>query len=399
MINHLKRNNPIQGISKSLRQQIEAAQDCLFDLTYANAHDFIENIAADIGIKIKVPKKWAEEPPSSLVDVAFPDLLALWAELLQGSFPDHVIPNHVVNLAQHTQLLRAFSKPQDALDVVETRVQDVVDGFPTQAKQIECGKNRGDVIDPYIIAATQFLMCEGNFETAIGHIVAHKSLMMIEGLLGHLHEDVIGLMRGNVRIPEPKGNENKERLDAELNPFPGADVLQPPWSKRRGLRFHQIKSKTGSAKGGDGRRLGEQLQRLKDLYSGDIYYHALIGNTLVGHRSRSGVEKAAPEVVVLVGNASFTELTGTNYGPQLLLRVYQTAFQTVAFRSGYNISEMAVNIASEFQQRVAGDGRGYLEAILDSTVGGQVEEQDSRLFKRTKNAKKKPKRVKKKPKS
>ena len=142
-------------------------------------------------------------------------------------------------------------------------------------------------------------MCGGNFETAIGHMVAHKALMMIEGLMGHLHEDVLGIMRGNVRVPVPQGKKNKEALDLILNPFPGADLIQPPWSESRGLRFHQIKSKTGSAKGGDGRRLGEQLARLQKLYGGQIYYHALIGNTLVGHRTRAGVEKAAKDAVVL----------------------------------------------------------------------------------------------------
>jgi len=35
----------------------------------------------------------------------------------------------------------------------------------------------------------------------IGATVGHKVLMMIEGLLGHLHEDVLGAMRGNVRVP------------------------------------------------------------------------------------------------------------------------------------------------------------------------------------------------------
>jgi hypothetical protein len=33
--------------------------------------------------------------------------------------------------------------------------------------------------------------------------VSHKALMMIEDLIGHLHEDVLGQMRGNVRAPEP----------------------------------------------------------------------------------------------------------------------------------------------------------------------------------------------------
>ena len=387
MIKYLKTTNPISLVAPELIVQIEAAQDNLFDTAFKTAHDFMTRVGIEVGLDIKVPSQWKDRCPSEIVELNFSDLIAFWAKLLNRQYAEHIVPNHAFNLAQHTQLLRAFSDPQSALKIIEERVQNVVDGFPRDAAQIECGKNRGDVIDPYIIAATQFLMCDGNFETAIGHIVAHKALMMIEGLLGHLHEDVIGAMRGNVRVPEPRGRESKEVLDAQLNPFPGADILQPPWSKRRGLRFHQIKSKTGSAKGGDGRRLGEQLQRLKERYGGDIYYHALIGNTLVGHRSRAGVEKAAPEVVVLVGNASFSELTGTDHGPHLLLRVYQTAFQTAAFHSGYKIVDMAAKIASEFQQRVL-SGDDYIEAILNTTVGGPIEDQDSRLFTPKKSGKK-----------
>ena len=125
--------------------------------------------------------------------------------------------------------------------------------------------------------------------------------MMIEGLIGHLHEDVLGSMRGNVRLPEPKGSD-KETLNPTTNPFPGADVLQPP-GLTRGLKLFQIKSKTGSAKGGDGKRLGDQLKSLTDIYGGQAFYAALVGNTLRGHRSMTSVQRASTDVVVLVGEA------------------------------------------------------------------------------------------------
>ena len=116
--------------------------------------------------------------------------------------------------------------------------------------------------------------------------------------------------------PEPRGVD-QETLDPATNPFPGADIVQPPLATGRPLRFHQVKSKTGSAKGGDGRRLGLQLRELTRLYGGEAYYDALIGNTLRGHRSMAGVLKAAPEVVVLVGEAAFRALTGSVAGPRL----------------------------------------------------------------------------------
>ena len=94
------------------------------------------------------------------------------------------------------------------------------------------------------------------------------------------------------------------------SPFPGTDVVQPPYKLGETMRFHQIKSKTGFAKGDDGRRLGEQLKRLQDLYQREMLYNALVGNTLRRHRSKTGVEKAAAGIIVVVGEASFHELTG-----------------------------------------------------------------------------------------
>jgi len=202
--------------------------------------------------------------------------------------------------------------------------------------------------------------------------------MIIEGLLGHLHEDVLGEMRGNVRAPEPRGL-HQEMLDLETNPFPGADIIQPPFNENSQLRFHQVKSKTGSAKGGDGRRLGDQLKRLRDYYGGEIFYDALIGNTLRGHRSRVGVETAAPGVAVLVGEAAFRELTWSSVGPELLLRLYQAAFQEVAIQSGYRVETMTEAIVSAFRERAAEAGDTYIESVLSAAVRGEPTEQDSRF--------------------
>ena len=66
--------------------------------------------------------------------------------------------------------------------------------------------------------------CEGDFRSAIAATVTHKALMILEGLMGHLHEEVIGRMRGNMKNPEPRA-DNAEILDFQFNPFPGADVI------------------------------------------------------------------------------------------------------------------------------------------------------------------------------
>ena len=197
--------------------------------------------------------------------------------------------------------------------------------------------------------------------------------------MGHLHEDVIGNMRGNVRAPEPRGF-NQEMIDPHDNPFPGADIVQPPLHAGGGLRFHQVKSKTGSAKGGDGRRLGEQLRRLREYYRADVYYDALIGNTLRGHRSMRGVLASEPQAVVLVGSAAFRELTRSSIGPQLLLRVYQNAFSEAARTTGYRIDTMAGRIVSAFRARAEDAGETYLDSLLAASIGLTPDEQDSRSY-------------------
>ncbi len=197
--------------------------------------------------------------------------------------------------------------------------------------------------------------------------------------MGHLHEDVLGLMRGNVRIPEPRGDD-QESFDYAANPFPGADLIQPPVRLGDRLGIHQIKSKTGSAKGGDGKRLGDQLQFLSEHYDADIFYDALVGNTLIGHRSKKGVEKAAPSVRVLVGQAAFLQLTGSRHGASLLLRIYQEAFLSAARITGYSIHEVTESIVEYFKARSAEAGEGFLDAILERSTGGDLDNQDSLRF-------------------
>lgn len=299
--------------------------------------------------------------------------------LHSNAIPEQAIRLQAANLSHRVQLLRAFQHPDRVVSDTCEKIITISADFPSTAEQIQCGKNPGDVLAPYILAAAQELMCDGDFEATISATVAHKVLMMIEGLLGHLHEDVLGTMRGNVRAPEPRG-EDQEQLDPVVNPFPGADILQPPLGKRRPLRFHQIKSKTGSAKGGDGRRLGLQLESLRDLYGGDIFYDALIGNTLRGHRSMAGVVKAAPDVIVLVGEAAFRELTDSDHGPQFLLRLYQAAFDVASQRSGYQIQNIVAAIYTTFKQRADELGEGFLETVLRDAISGPATQQDSREY-------------------
>lgn len=356
------------------------AQSSLLYLNFASAGELFEKAFSDLRISCNLADEFYSQPLSTVINKTYGELFSIFESILaHADFPDQSIANHATNLAQRTQLIQAFEKPDEVVAFIEDKVADIVSNFPRRAEDIERGRNPGDVIDPYIIAATRYLLYNGNFDKAIEATVAHKVLMMIEGLLGYLHEDVIGLMRGNVRAPEPRG-KSQEKLDPIRNPFPGADVIQPPWNPEKPLRFYQLKSKTGSAKGGDGIRLGTQLRQLQECYGGEIYYAALIGTTLDEHRSKAAVEREAPSVVVLVGDASFGELTGSETGSQLLLRVYPTAFIEVARKSGYVLETIASGIVSTFTEQAREAGDGYLETILKVVTEGSVEAQNSRLY-------------------
>jgi len=379
-LDFLPARHPINRINPDVLARLEKAQTNLFPRAFANALEFGKRVLDDLKLAVKLPSSLSAKPPTALSDVAFNELLPMYTKLLNAAgITGATATIHAVNLAQRTHLLRAFDAPDVIVARVAEKVTAIANTLPRTAADIERGRNAGDVLDPYILAATQSLLYGGSFQGAIGATVAHKALMIIEGLMGHLHEDVVGEMRGNVRAPEPRGF-NQEILDPFENPFPGADVVQPPTEAGERLRVHQVKSKTGTVKGGDGRRLGEQLRQLGQYYHADTFFDALIGNTLRGHRSIAGVVTASPNTVVTVGESAFKELTRSAIGPELLLRVYQNAFTEAAQVTGYNIDAMVTGIFATFQERAGAAGADFLEVVLHDAVGGEPAAQDSRVY-------------------
>jgi hypothetical protein len=379
-VQFLNPRHPIHRINPEVVERLERAQLNVFDRSFGNALEFCNRVLADLKLAISLPQSLADRPATDISELPFADLREFYlAHLAAGGVTGTTAELHALNLSQRTQLVRAFEDPNRAIARVTAKVTEVVASFPRTAADIERGRNAGDVLDPYILAATQTLLYGGNFQGAIGATVAHKALMIIEGLMGHLHEDVVGDMRGNIRAPEPRGF-NQEILDPFENPFPGADVVQPPTSSGERLRVHQVKSKTGTVKGGDGKRLGDQLRQLATYYDAETFYDALIGNTLRGHRSIAGVRTASPETVVTVGEAAFRELTRSSIGPELLLRVYQNAFSEAAIVTGYGIDAMVADIHATFQERAQAAGETFLEVVLHDAVGGPPEAQDSRVY-------------------
>lgn len=379
-LNYIADDHPLNRVREAVLSRLIAAQDNLLGREFSDAAALCGRAFSDLKLSVAVPPELKDYPTEVLAETKFNELYQTFLKLLiSAGVPDEGAKLQTIAIAHRIHVLRAFSEPDRVLDRIKSKVAEIVQTFPRTAADIERGRNPGDVLDPYILAGTQTLLCGNDFMRAISVTVAHKALMIIEGLLGHLHEDVIGEMRGNIRAPEPRG-ENQERLSLLDNPFPGADVVQPPLSDTVPVRFHQIKSKTGSAKGGDGKRLGDQLKLLQETYGGEIFYDALIGNTLRGHRSKRGVEQAASTVVVLVGEAAFRELTRSAIGPELLLRIYQTAFRSAATETGYQVETMAAGIVATFEKRSKQEGESFLQVILEDAVGGEPAEQDSRVF-------------------
>ena len=201
-----------------MRAELIRAQQSMIERSFGGAAEFFARVLDDLRTAIDVPDALAIEPVEAVANLPFADLQELFAgALADAQMPESGIALSATNLARRAQLLRAFDDPDAVLQWATGKVIAIVDDLPKTAADIECGRNPGDVLDPYLLAATQSLLCEGDFRSAIGATVTHKALMILEGLMGHLHEEVIGRMRGNMKNPEPRA-ENAEILDFQFNP-------------------------------------------------------------------------------------------------------------------------------------------------------------------------------------
>lgn len=220
--------NPLHRVASGLKTKLIQAQHNLVTNEFSDAGQLLHRVFDDLKLNLLAPPFLKDHPVGEIADVEFGVLRTLSADLLRKSgVAEDAISLQALAIAQRIHLVRAFHDPDKAIAKVFTKIADIVKTFPRTAQDIEKGRNPGDVLDPYILAATQILLHGGNYPSAVTTTVGHKALMIIEGLLGHLHEDIIGEMRGNTRVPEPRGT-HQEMLDLETNPFPGADIVQPP---------------------------------------------------------------------------------------------------------------------------------------------------------------------------
>lgn len=382
-IEFLPPRHPAQRINPQLKAGLIRTQQETLDRSFSSADSFCRRLLTDLKLDIPVPESLRDEPVKSIADLPFSKLASLFNGFaIAAGIPESAAQVHAFNIALRAQLLRAFDDPDHVLEWAVSKITGIVAGLPISAGAIEVGRNPGDVLDPYLFAATQSLLCKGDLRQAVSATVAHKALMILEGLLGHLHEEIVGRMRGNLKTPETR-TDNAEALDLTYNPFPGADVVQPPSAVGEPLRLHQVKSKTGTLNSSGGKRLAEQMRALRMTYPGtELYSHSLVGNTLRGHRAMGGMLRVEPQLVILVGDASFKVLTGSENGAELLLRLYQTAFHTATKAAGYSITDMATAIFEAFRERANAVGEDFLESVLHRSNRGDPTFQDSRTYPR-----------------
>jgi len=369
------------GLPSELRTRMVAADTELHWIETATASELIMLAAQELGVTVNM-RMVAPKSMSALElgDQSHSQLL----KLFEPHFPKGT--SLAWDMADQVQLCRAFSNPTGVVDSIKNKVGGTVQNFPRIVQELKVGKNPADVLDPYILAANFELLSGRSLQRTVETSLSHKVLMKVEDLVGNMHEGVIGEMRGNFRVPAPRGGKarNKDIIHPSINPFPGADLGQVPVPAEPGsIRLFQVKNKTGSAKGGDGERLGRQLLRLEQTYGAATFYVAIVGRTLRGHRSMGAVLRESPRTAVLVGDAALTELTRSKSGAELMLRTYNRAFRAVANDSGYDFDAVVLNIASQLQKEAEDAKDNFLDVWLEEAVGGDPADQDSRRSKET----------------
>jgi len=365
----------LSSLDPKLLSRIRRANEEIEWIRRASASELVDRACDALSIR-SIGRAFTEMTAVELGDLSRTEVLSG----LRGFFEPGTATAE--DLADQIQLCRAFANPQEATGYVASSLQAAVARFPASAADLKVGHNPGDVLDPFILAANYEMLSQRNMQKTIESSASHKVLMKIEDLVGNLHQNVIGMMRGNFRVPEPQGTRNagKEKLDPTLNPFPGADVGQVPVPERPDtVRLFQVKNKTGSAKGGDGKRLGEQLRLLESAYQADTFYVSVVGNTLRGHRSRGAVQRESPSTAVLVGEAALDALTQSKVGGELLLRIYQRSFRRAAQDASYDFDEIVTAMSEVFEREAEDAGEDFLTVWLHGAIGGDAREQDSRM--------------------
>ncbi len=271
----------------------------------------------------------------------------------------------------NVKLLMIFENITEVRAAMRPRFIEAIQSMPRTLTELEVSGGGRDLLDPFIVAFDMRLLSRGSLEGLLHDLLAHKCLMKMEDLIGHLHEEVLGRAAGKQRVPEPDGVpepgpggkmvKNKEKWHPELNPYPGSDA------RYKELEFYQIKSKTGSAKGSDGEKLGRQFRTLSEKYpDSKRYYVAMVGKTLAGHRSMGAFLRTDPQAVCLVGLAAFQELGHHRETAKIVLELYLNEFEKVSAELDFDFNAIVTHMAEEW--RVKHGGGDPAHRLLEDTI-------------------------------
>ena len=296
------------------------------------------------------------------------------------AIPDAAKPSAEAAFLSGIKRLMIFENPKEVKSEIRPHFERLIKSLPRTLDELEVSGGGRDVLDPFIVAFDQLLLSRNSLTALLNNLLAHKCLMKLEDLIGHLHQEVLGRARGNIRVAEPEGvmgvdgKLNKELWHAEKNPYPGADVRHQP------SEFYQIKNKTGSAKGSDGEKLGRQFRAIAERHpESQRFYVGMIGKTLAGHRSMGAFVRTDPGAEVLVGLAAFQQLGGHRDTATVLLDIYVEVFKKVCEELKFDFVEISAKMAEQWKKK-HGEGDPAHRLLLDTITPNKPEDQSSLTY-------------------
>ena len=178
---YLSADHPLHQLPEELRNRLAAAQRNLVEQEFVDAAALCGRIFADLKIAVSVPSELRDRPVLDLADLPFRELCRTFFDtLIAAGVAEASVDALSKSLAQRCQLVRAFPDPDTTLNRIEAKIFAVANDLPRTAADLERGRNPGDVLDPYILVASQHLLFGGDFGQTVEAAVSHKALMIIE---------------------------------------------------------------------------------------------------------------------------------------------------------------------------------------------------------------------------
>lgn len=155
----LPAENPINRVSLGLHAAMLATQQASARRAFSSPTLLCQAACDRARVTQDLATALEQAAISAVLDVPHRQLLTL---LTPRARELGLSDSAVVKVADNVQLLRAFAKPDVVIEQVRAKVERIVDSFPRAAADLECGRNPGDVMDPFLLGATQFAANRGH---------------------------------------------------------------------------------------------------------------------------------------------------------------------------------------------------------------------------------------------